>query len=515
MRSPARALATLCILALVLPPAAAHAQFSLSNFLEARVGRDPEDPFADPSRLSRFDQLNADYRRDALRIGFRFEGYIPSDRPDLDYARFVRRYAGWTTPRFSATVGNFEAIFGRGLVLRAFELPGIVREEMETPQFGDSRDLDGVRLEVHGERWNVLALQGAPRRADEPPTVDRRLGSVAGATGGFNVAPGIHAGGNYLRIDTRTMEPGATREAGGPFVQLALERWLQRLGIPKVALDTYVEYDRVTGLAGTRNPNAPENEGYGLYGSQTVFLDEIVPGLRCGLSWEYKDYQNFELGVNEPPTLVREHGFALLNRSTHVLLPGQEEGYQFETRLDYRGWAGLVANLSRAENARSLRFEERYLEVSGHWNGASATLFADEQEDRFESIGDRDTFGGSVMVPFRNEHSLELQAETQETTIVAGTFRAHHGDRYWSMTYSWAGRLSLGAVRQTTNNPDEALNAPRRRAYDSVTARLPLGRHHEVLAFWGRRRGGLACVAGTCYKVRSFDGVAAQLTSRF
>lgn len=496
-----------------LPPTA-RAQLALSNFLEARIGRDPEDPFADPSRLSRFDQLNADYTRDALRLGFRFEGYIPSDRPDLDYALFVRRYAGWTTPHFAGLVGNYEAIFGRGLVLRAFELPGVVREEFETPQFGDSRDLDGVRLEAHGDRWNVLALQGAPRRADQDPTVERTE-TVAGATGWFDVTSGARAGANYLRTDTRRMEPGATHEIAGPFLQLALEPWLRRAGIAWLALDTYVEYARVTGLAGTGSPNAAPHEGYGLYGSQSVFLDDVLPGLRWGLSWEYKDYQNFELGVNEPPTLVREHSFVLLNRSTHVLVPQQEEGYQFESRLDYRQWAELVVNLSRAENFNSLRFEERYLELSGHWSGASLTLFADEQEDGFESVGDRDTFGGYAMVPFLGVHSLELQAETQETEIVAGSNRAFYGDRYWSLTYGWAGRLSIGAVRQTTNDPDEVADPSQRRAYDSLTARLPVGKHHEVQAFWGRRRGGLACVAGTCYKVRAFDGVSAQLTSRF
>jgi len=495
-------------------PSPVRAQLALSNFLEARIGRDPEDPFADPSRLSRFDQLNADYTRDALRLGFRFEGYIPSDRPDLDYALFVRRYAGWTTPHFAALVGNYEAIFGRGLVLRAFELPGVVREEFETPQFGDSRDLDGVRLEVHDDRWTVLALQGAPRRADQDPTVERS-GTVAGATGWFDLTPVARVGANYLRTDRRVMEPGATNEIAGPFLQLGFEPWLQRAGISRLDLDTYLEYARVTGLTGIGSPNAPPNEGYGLYASQSLFLDEVLPGLRWGVSWEYKDYQNFELGVNEPPTLVREHAFVLLNRSTHVLVPQQEEGYQFETRFDYRQWADLVVNLSRAENFNSLRFEERYLETSGHWSGATLTLFADEQEDRFESVGDRDTFGGYLQVPFLGAHSLELQAETQETEIVAGNIRASYGDRYWSLTYGWAGRLSLGGVRQTTNDPDEVADPNERRAYDSLTARVPLGRHHEVQATWGRTRGGLACVAGTCYKVRGFDGVSARLTSRF
>jgi len=41
------------------------------------------------------------------------------------------------------------------------------------------------------------------------------------------------------------------------------------------------------------------------------------------------------------------------------------------------------------------------------------------------------------------------------------------------------------------------------------------GRALRVHVFWGQRRGGLACTAGTCYKVRGFEGVSARLVSRF
>jgi hypothetical protein len=106
-----------------------------------------------------------------------------------------------------------------------------------------------------------------------------------------------------------------------------------------LALSSYAEYDRVTGLdlpAVISSPRAPAGEGYGLYIAQSLTVSEPLPGWTAGASWEFKDYQNFELAVNEPPTLVREHSFALLNRSTHVLQPSQERGTQFEATLDWR-----------------------------------------------------------------------------------------------------------------------------------------------------------------------------------
>ena len=35
-------------------------------------------------------------------------------------------------------------------------------------------------------------------------------------------------------------------------------------------------------------------------------------------------------GLNEPPALVKEHTYKVLNRSTHVLDPVNETGVQFE-----------------------------------------------------------------------------------------------------------------------------------------------------------------------------------------
>lgn len=176
--SASRRIPVAILVAVVATPAAA--QISIGNLLETRVGRDPETtrflpPAFQPSasRFSTFEQFRLEWTHAPLRLGLRYETYVASDTLVPEYHEFVRRWAAWTGEHYEITAGNYDAIFGRGLALRAFELPGVVREEFGTPQFGDSRDLDGVRLRLHDARWEVMALQGKPRFADEPPTESR------------------------------------------------------------------------------------------------------------------------------------------------------------------------------------------------------------------------------------------------------------------------------------------------------------------------------------------------------
>jgi len=142
-----------------------------------------------------------------------------------------------------------------------------------------------------------------------------------------------------------------------------------------------------------------------------VILDGVLPDFRWGVSWELKDYQNHELGVNEPPTLVREHPWPLLNRATHVVDPLQEQGYQLESRMNYDGRADLVLNWSRAENSRSRRFHEFYAELSAHLAGRTLTVFAGDSQDDIESVADRDALGGLARLPIAGPYSLELELE--------------------------------------------------------------------------------------------------------
>lgn len=516
-----------------------RAQFSVSNHLEVRSGEDPDTISLVPhSRLTRFNQFNLDYFHDDLTLGLRFETYIPSDDRSLQYTSFSNRYAEWRSHVIEARVGNFQALFGRGVVLRAFELPGVIREEFGAPQFGDSRDIDGVRLQAQAPRFELLAVSGRPRFADDPPDRERR-GLVTGSMAGVDVLSDLRLGAEYVRLDTPGDNTLGTlphvTEIGGGFGRLGFDRWLEKAGIESVSMDTWLEVagaSNVEGSAATSSDKLAPDKGRALYLAHNVFL-AARRDLRLGLSWEYKDYQNFEFGVNEPPTLVREHTYTLLNRNTHVLDAVQEEGYQLETNLTYGRWASLVLNWSRAENktlrlpplttvpADTLiprRFREFYAELSGHLAGSSLSLIHADSDDGLEGLFDRQTWGVLVRSASWRAHGLELEYEQMTAARDLAFERTAFKDNYVSLGWTWAGRGSIAASRQTTDDPVDATDdngVVSRRLFDALHASARLGDNHELRAFWGRRRSGIQCTAGTCYLVRGFEGVIVQLLSRF
>jgi hypothetical protein len=362
-------------------------------------------------------------------------------------------------------------------------------------------------------------LGGNPRAADDPPTTDRR-GLVSGGSATVQVVRGVKVGGEYLRLDSPSQDifatPPRTAEAPGATAQLSLDHWLQRAGVPWLSLDTYVEAARASGLnlpeAGS-SPKVDPNEGRGFYFSQNIFLDEIVPRFRWGMSWEYKDYQNFELGVNEPPTLVREHTYALLNRSTHVVELTQEEGYQFESTMNLDRWSTLILNWSRAENSDNKQFREFYAELQGNFRGARLALFADDSEDGSKAIVDRQTYGVYGLTPLPADNSLEVEYEQLTAVRLVGGNNQPFKDNYLAVTWARAPWLSVSTVHQTTDDPIDTRGGSRR-SYTSLSASVNVG-NHGITGFWGQRRGGLQCTAGTCYKVQAFDGVLFQVFTRY
>lgn len=506
-----------CVMVLVLAPPAAS-QPAITSLIEAQVGNLP---FTAPrDRTDVYAQFQLEYGFTNGRAGLRFE----QDRNSEDqssYDAITQRWAEWTDERLRVRVGNFYTLLGRGLIHRSFELPGVVLDQVGVrSRYGPSRDVDGVLVDGGWGPVSARLLSGTPNSGQYSAAPENELFGLeryAGLLSGGQVATTVwreaRVGAAYLRASSGI---GTQREFGTGFLEFDP---LRLAGLDLAALPIYVEYAQADARFGDWwRFSTGEQDTFALYASADLLAGPFA------LAAEWKDYREFRLGINDPPSLVREHAYPLLNRGTHVLDATRERGYQLEGSFTVPRWGSATVNLSRSDGEGS-RFDEQFVELhvapedARRWE---ATLFWDEGKDEFTFISDRRVLGGSATVRILPRWSVAADLERQDATrefvgIPSISFREHYG----SLTVSRAGLGSLTASIEHTRDPDQEDPAlfgdgdidPRR--FVAGIIRATISEHHEATLFAGERRGGRACTAGTCYEVQPFEGVELRLISRF
>ncbi len=507
-------------------PLVAQAQVRFSNLLQAEVGNIP---YTLPlNRTDLYDQANLQATWDALTFGGRLELRENSERV-LTYREITQRWGEWKGEHLRGRVGNFYTIVGRGLIHRSFELPGVVLDDPGTrSEFAFTRAVAGALLDGDAGPVAFRVFGGEPTDGTVSPAKDettaRYRGQVVGGQATVEVGRGAQLGAGYLRNSVVDAFAGVDRqdELGTGFVSLDPVALSGLGGVHGLALPLYAEYaqlDRTFAewwdfAHGAGTPHA-------LYVASNLLAGPLA------LSAEWKDYQRFRLGTNDPPSLVREHTFALLNRATHVLLADDEHGFQLEGSWSLPAWGALTVNHSRSDGISGLtprRFVETYLELHGapaRWHAAEATLFFDRGEDTFESISDRKSWGGVTTLRAREVWSLTIDAERSDATRfyapIARRRPDSFSDRRLAVSVAHADWGSVGVIGETSSDPairsDKRPHSDRRFFATTVTARL--GARQTATVFVGERRGGRACTAGTCYDVPDFRGVELRLTSRY
>lgn len=521
-----RWLAPLAALALLATAAAsAHAQLSVTNLLVAQAGERLY--FTPRDRVAVYDQLNASYEQGDWSAGIRFETERTSDDSPLggrlaSYDAITQRWAEWRDPNARLRVGQFGTILGRGLVHRSFELPGVVYDESGTrTRYAASRDMDGVLAEGNAGPFSVRAFVGKPTDGTTSPASEAQ---------GSSRYLGVLQGGQAELALPRTLRTGIafTRYSFGdaPDVHLgsafAGADLASALGVAAIAAPLYVEYaQRGACFADGFRLRRGDAEAHALYAS-------------LGLIWgayslvaEAKDYSQFRLGTNDPPALVREHSWNLLNRNTHLLDAEGEEGVLFELSGPLGAWASGVANLSRADGkpgVRRLFFQERFVELrvappsDDRWElrGYSASGL-----DTWDFVSDRHALGLAAATRLPLALSAEASIERQRV-VRTGFFGPSLGyeDHVGTLGVTRAGWGTAGFIVTRTTDPidlpSDLFGEPTSPSalFAGVTLAARVGPHHEVELFAGRRRGGRACVSGTCYEVQSLEGAELRVTSR-
>lgn len=512
-----RGRAILLVLVLALLPRPTSAQVFVQDLLDVQVGNAPG---VKPSNLvGTYDRVDLAFETEILRLGAQYQ--LDHNSSNLyPYARFTQRWLELAGSRGRLRVGNVYTILGRGLLQRSFQLPGVVLTDEGSPsRFGFSRDLDGVLAEGQAGPLSLRAISGAPTAGDISPGVADafRLPLHSGNLDAGQLALGPWRGSSIGAVTLRlSPQSGPKSEFVSGF---AAADPAALAGVDALSLPLYVEYalDQPTWREWWQF-HAGRDRRHGLYASTGLTWDQLA------LSAEWKDYRHLLLGVNDPPSLVREQSYTLLNRITHVLNADEEHGIQFEGTWRQPGWGDLTLNRSHAEgrlvaSQPPRQFEERFAEVHaapGGWAWLDATLFADHSRDDFVGADRRETFGGVASAPlpagWRSDLDLERQSgrQTGHSFVEhAASFTLHH-PRWGSAGVAW----------QRSTNPTEArpgadLRTFHHRNWWGGTLSTRLAERVEATLFAGQRRKGLACTAGTCYAAEALEGAELRVLARF
>lgn len=487
----------------------AGAQFSALNRLEIQAGNTP---FTEPSGLTTaFQQLNLRYDAGDLRLALRAEQFLTGDLTSADgTSQADRRYTSLSQVRasfnragFTARAGHFYDILGRGLLLRGFEIPGATYEDAAFRiRQSFQRDIEGASLSFVTRRFDLQALRGRPLVSVLPPTLsrsDRRPDLVTALSGAVRPGP-VQIGAMWLRHESDAQDS----DFGSGFVN-----WAGPHGA-----SAYVELARELGQTG------------GLLDGRHALYASVSFGQRgLGGSLEYKDYGDFFLGsgFNDPPSLVREHSWVVLNRSTHVLNVVQETGFQLEVYASTGAAGSVIVNGTRAVNdfGRDFVYREFFFEYTAPPLGAmTARAFLDVAEDPLKGESGRRAVGVYLDRKLANRWSISLTGESQwfDREFVEPA-NAHN--LVGGLTVSLSSTYSAGIVMErstdvfVTDDPRTPVIEEKARYWLGGNLGWRPNRRHSLALFGGTRRGGPACTSGICYELLDFTGAELRITSRF
>jgi hypothetical protein len=409
--------------------------------------------------------------------------------------------AQYSTQKLNIIVGNLYTTLGRGLLLRTYEIPGAIWETRGYRiRYGFYRDLKGVQVSFRTKNFELKALRGRVLDVALPPTlkdIERRPDLVEGGQFSYSFLK-QKVGLIYMRHTNSSVHTNySSLFYSGNFCKN-----LSFYGELATRLDTVGQLISFS-----------DTSGFGAYASINYSYK------RLGVSFELKDYKNMSIGagITDPPSLVKEHSYRLLNRVTHIPDLTNESGYQVELFYRFKNNGMITVNNSLAKNEigdNIYVYHEYYMEYQlPDLKRISGTIFVDFAVDPLVNEKQRYTTGLSANINHARFSSfIEAEIQYAQRTILETD---SYINTYLAYTFSYGTKASVSAIIETTTDPFYVEVDKHRNYYPAISLTYQPDKRNRISVFVGKRRGGPACNAGVCYNVLDFEGFEVRLTSRF
>lgn len=468
-----------------------HAQFSASNLAEFQRGNLPGSEPAD--LMTMYDQLDLQYRFNSFRFKGRLEQFHATNENPYEYFKLTQLSANYRKKGLEVKLGNFYETLGKGLLLRGYEIKNSVFEDrIYRSRQGFYKDILGANATYRLKKWQVKALWGKMLNNQLPvPHPDKRLDEVAGSeiTYRFNH---FSLGGIYLNHQLN--------EVMSHFASFHFEGNV---------FNSITYYGEVAKNISSNSDfyNFNDDNRYGVYFNVNYSKNNF------GLSFELKDYHNFTIGsgIADPPTLVKEQSYRLLNRSTHVAEFLDENGYQLEAFYNARNNAFFTFNHALANNhfgSQDFLFYEFFLEGYFPQESWQLKTFVDFSTDEFASEKNRIAAGAYYTYTFGNGWSASVESEIQSIEREPDRFT----NAYLGLIASKSTKLSAGLIYELSTDPFLLEAGNKVKSFPGLSLSYRINQKNNIQLFAGSRRGGPACTSGICYEVLDFKGVELRYT---
>jgi hypothetical protein len=468
-----------------------NAQFSGNNLAEYQFGRLPNDT---SSMSTIYNRLVANYNYKLFKASATLELFqTPLD--DSSYAKLSQFSLQYKHKPFEVKIGNFYETIGRGLLLRSFEIPGAILEDLSyRSRHYFNRDVLGISARFQHKNFQTKFLYGSPLNYVFPPNQEfklRRPDKIAAVYSEYSLKKQT-IGASVMHHSNSGVDKLFLMSAASGNIANVLSYYAE---IAKNVSDFTIG-------------DFSDRSSFAIYGGLNFALNNF------GISAEYKKYQDFLIGsgINEPPALVKEHSYKVLNRSTHVLQPSNETGYQLELFYTFANLSTLTFNNTKAINkfGKKFVFQEYFLEYDFSVSDKhDIKLFTDYAEDPFKLEEQRISAGLSTEWKVFKTSSIKTDYEFQGFKRQDENFQNH----VFVLGYGYKSKIIFNLVTEYSN--DSFIVTSGSKVWAGANVKYQVNKSNSLQIFAGERRGGPACNAGVCYEVLDFKGVELRLTSRF
>jgi len=452
--------------------------------------------------------FNLDYRYDVFTAGIRFDVFQPND-PDPSISRGKEKYAdiafkyfevdiGDVEEGLNLTVGNYYALFGRGMILKSYENRNIRIDN----------NLLGVMAEGYYSGLKLTALTGSAENFNA-----ERKDILHAADLEYKILNDLKLGGSFA---SNSPESGAARTMLGS-VRIQPTIW---------NFDFYGEYGLKRNSDTEREINSA-NAGKAWYTGANFYYGTV------SLVGEYKYYDNFtfqsEDGTviyNNPPAIRKEYTYALLNRHPSPLNQANEKGFQVEVNYSISDETFISSSYGETktlgpgsyyqkilETSQPVRVQlrETFTQLNHTWNESFTTIAA------FGYNEERDANTKNITPILENHwyideiNTLRLIVEHQHTTDRT-TSEKYYSDVV-TLEYLRSPRISVSFVTEMqTKEPEQDKTI--RRFWNFIQFGYKLGGHTDLSLLFGTRQAGNICIGGVCRYEPEFSGIEFKMFTR-